>query len=181
MLENWPWDKEQLKSISKHYETGKSMDDDELSDLLIKAGNIIVGNSNMKRVLLANFDMAIHQLSESEAQNVDLVEKWDSMMKEYCLGTIGDSKSHRFSSIFHLMGGYDSGYYGYLWSEVYAYDMYYTKFKTDPLNPKVGYEYKVLGPGGSRDAMESLKDFLGREPNNHAFMKELGISDSSKV
>jgi len=78
------------------------------------------------------------------------------------------------------MGGYDSGYYGYLWSEVFATDMYYSKFKADPLNSKVGYQYKtqVIGPGGSRDANDSLKEFLGREPNNSAFLEELGVSEA---
>lgn len=37
------------------------------------------------------------------------------------------------------------------------------------------YRYKVLEKGGSRDEMESLTDFLGREPQSEAFYKELGI------
>lgn len=35
------------------------------------------------------------------------------------------------------------------------------------------YRDRVLYPGGSRDAMDTLEDFLGRKPNNEAFMKKL--------
>jgi len=38
----------------------------------------------------------------------------------------------------HLMNGYDAAYYGYMYSLVYAADMYATVFKKDPLNPELG-------------------------------------------
>lgn len=67
-----------------------------------------------------------------------------------------------------------------------------TVFKVDPLDPVRGklYRDKILLYGGSRDEMDSLKvnmlniavsleltcflqDFLGRSPDNVAFLKEL--------
>lgn len=85
---------------------------------------------------------------------------------------------HGEATFGHLMGGYDAGYYGYLYSEVYSMDMFYTIFKDNPMDGKRGrmYRHKVLEYGGSREEMDSLKDFLGREPNSEAFYQELGLS-----
>jgi len=82
----------------------------------------------------------------------------------------------------HLLGGYDAGYYGYMYSLVFATDMYETVFKKDPLSPELGklYRDKILLPGGSRDEMDSLKDFLGREPSSEAFMRAL-FGDSISI
>jgi len=38
----------------------------------------------------------------------------------------------------HITGGYDAGYYGYLYSLVFAADMYKTVFAKDPLSPEAG-------------------------------------------
>jgi len=79
----------------------------------------------------------------------------------------------------HLIGGYDAGYYGYLYSQVYSTDMFYTAFKTNPMDPVQGrrYRHTVLEKGGSQDEMLSLTQFLGRKPSTEAFYKELGLSD----
>lgn len=70
------------------------------------------------------------------------------------------------------------GYYGYLWSQVFSTDMFYTAFKKSPMDGATGrrYRHEVLEKGGSRDEMESLKQFLGREPNSDAFFEDLGLS-----
>ena len=59
----------------------------------------------------------------------------------------------------HIAGGYDAGYYGYMYSLVFASDMYATVFKKDPLDPERGrlYREKILKVGGSRDDIDSLK------------------------
>jgi thimet oligopeptidase len=64
-----------------------------------------------------------------------------------------------------------------LWAKVYAEDLF-TKFGDDGvLNSKIGLEFrkKILAPCGGIDADEMVRDFLGREPNNEAFLHSLGI------
>lgn len=56
--------------------------------------------------------------------------------------------------------------------------MFQTVFAKDPMNAKEGRRYRhvVLERGGSQDEMETLKQFLGREPSSEAFYQELGLA-----
>jgi len=65
-----------------------------------------------------------------------------------------------------------------MWSKVYGDDMFSVFEAEGVLSPDVGSRYRdqVLAPGGSRDAIEHLRAFLGREPNNDAFLEYLGLS-----
>ena len=69
-------------------------------------------------------------------------------------------------------------FFSFQWSEVFSFDMFGTRFKQEGLlNPKVGMDYRncILRNGGSKDASEMLKDFLGREPNEEAFLQSKGL------
>ena len=69
------------------------------------------------------------------------------------------------------------GYYGYMWSLSYSYDLFYTKFKASPMDNATGRKYRdvILAAGGSREEEDILREFLGRPPSSDAFLKELGI------
>ena len=45
------------------------------------------------------------------------------------------------------------------------------------MNPELGMKYRqlILGPVGSIDSDVSIKEFLGREPNDEAFIRMNGF------
>jgi thimet oligopeptidase len=61
-------------------------------------------------------------------------------------------------------------YYTYMWSLVIAKDLF-TRFEERLMDTRTANEYrgKVLGPGGSKDGKELVRDFLGREYGFEAF------------
>jgi metallopeptidase MepB len=50
-------------------------------------------------------------------------------------------------------------------------------FESDPMSRKMGMRFRktVLEPGGTRNGMYLLKQFLGRKPNAEARYKELSL------
>lgn len=171
MFEYWTWERDLLKKMSKHYKTGELLPD-ELIDRMIRAKNHAQGFYIMRQLLLGTFDMAIHTATEL----VDPVQTYANLYKQM-IG-IDVSPDQLWPAGFGHLMEYDAGYYSYLWSEVYAADMF-TRFRHEGvLDPKVGMEYrkKILEVGSSRDEMESVVDFLGRKPNNKAFLQDMGLA-----
>ncbi|KAL1969834.1 hypothetical protein VTN77DRAFT_7343 [Rasamsonia byssochlamydoides] len=204
MLENWCWTPSQLKSLSRHYSTlspeyFKSWEEqapavtpkppekipDELIENLIRTKHVNDALFNLRQLHFGIFDMTVHEPESHEAiEKLNISETYNKLRKEISqiegpevLGE-GNEWGHGEATFGHLMGGYDAGYYGYLSSQVYSTDMFYTVFKSDPMNGKEGRRYRhvVLEKGGSQDEMKTLTEFLGREPKTEAFYKELGLA-----
>jgi Zn-dependent oligopeptidase len=77
----------------------------------------------------------------------------------------------------HLMGGYDAGYYGYLWAEVIGDDMW-SRFAAEGVtSPEVGAAYRraILEPNGSKPGDELVRDFLGRPYSIDSFLRMRGM------
>ncbi|CAK7895048.1 saccharolysin [[Candida] anglica] len=176
-FEYWTWSVNEIKSLSSHFETGEQLDDDLIAQL-VKSKNVNGALANLRQLHFAFFDMKLHTISkEEDLRKVDLVSLWNNLREEICLISNGGIDTYGYGSFGHIAGGYESGYYGYLFSKVYADDIYYSIFKKDPLNVENGMKYRdsVLSKGDSRDVLESLVELLGREPTLDAFLEELGL------
>ena len=169
MLEHWCWEPDVLNSFARHFETGAPLPK-ELLDSLIAAKQLDSGIMALRQLFFATLDLAYH----SPGFNGDTTETLEALHDitgfPYTPGT-------HFQSGFGHLFGYDAGYYGYLWSQVFGDDMY-TKFEaTSPMDSDTGLHYRrtILERGGTADGDQLVRDFLGREPNNEAFLRGRGL------
>jgi Zn-dependent oligopeptidase len=173
MFENWAWKEDVLKLLSGHYKEPKKKLPSDLLNRMLKAKLLNVGAFTLRQVFFALIDMHYHT---TPVENT--TAKWYELFPEIT-GFHLMPDTNPDASFGHLMGGYQAGYYGYQWSKVYAEDIF-TKFeKNGYFDEKTGLEYreKILSPGGSRNPDEMVRDFLGRESNNEAYLNALGIDN----
>ncbi|KAJ7288408.1 metallopeptidase MepB, partial [Mycena rebaudengoi] len=169
MLENWCWESKVLQKLSSHYKTQEPLSP-ELIEKIIKRRRLHVGLFHLYQIFLAQFDIKLHTTEEA----ADSTSLWNTLWEQINLLKF-KKLSAGHGAFEHLSGDYSAGYYGYNYSLVFAADMYTTVFKDDPLDPARGklYREKVLKYGASRDELDTLEDFLGRPPNNDAFLELL--------
>ena len=173
MLENWAWKKESLALFAKHYKTGAIIPD-ELVEKMIAAKNVNSGTKNLQQIYYGTLDFTFHDgfiPTEKETTTTIVKDLQNSItLYPYVEGT------HFQASFGHLVG-YAASYYGYKWSEVYAADMFSVFESEGMLNAEVGARYRktILEPGGTKDPLILVSDFLGRKPNNKAFIDNLGL------
>ncbi len=172
MLESWMKDKEILKMVSSHYLTEKSLPDDLIEKRLelLKFGQGLFVTSQLS-LGMVSLELFGPTLTESLA---DTYKRFAESNVKYLAY---DTDTHRYCSFGHLTGGYGPKYYGYLWSLVLACDVFEQIEKEGLLNPVAGKKYvdAILSCGGSKDANDMLRDYLGREPRFDAFYKKMGL------
>lgn len=179
MLENWVYEGDALKLMSKHVDTHQPIDDATIEK--IRNSRIVMeGYSSKRQLVFGLFDMKIHTPPVSTQSNSD-ANKVFAQVYESTLGIDYPASFCVPASFSHLMSDdYSAGYYGYKWAEVISTDMYYSMFKGNPLNEHAGQHYRktILDPGATKDAMDLVRDFLGRNPSNDNYQKFLGIDES---
>jgi thimet oligopeptidase len=172
MLENFVWDPAILKEISSNVETGAPLPDD-LIQKMIAARYFDEATGTVAQDFYATVDQLFHTM----APPVDTTAVWKTTYNAMTPGKFVDGVYPQ-ASFGHLMGGYEAGYYSYLWAKVYAQDMF-TAFKSGGLeNPAVGARYRndILAPARSLEPDVEVRNFLGRPMDPGAFYREEGIT-----
>lgn len=166
-----------LARMSRHHATGEPLPA-ALAERLAASRRAHSGLFNTRQILLATFDQQLHTLPASAAAPppVDTAVMLKTLHDDL-MGVPMTPGTNFAASFGHLAGGYSSAYYGYLWSDVYAADIFATLFEADPLNAAAGLRYRraVLEVGGSVDAAVFLRTLLGRAPSNAAFLRAKGL------
>jgi Zn-dependent oligopeptidase len=172
MLENFVRQPEVLNRLSGHYQDPNRTLPRELLEKIVAAEGVGKAIGVLRIVALSVLDMTYHT-----AVPVDTTALMEKIFVEtgYLAPTPGTHFQARFG---HIMGGYEAGYYGYMWSRVFAQDIFSRFEKEGILSPVVGGDYRrfILEKGGSEDEEQLLIQFLGRKPDEAAFLRSLGVT-----
>lgn len=171
MLEEWLIDKDILKKVSGHYLTGESLPH-EIIDTIIELKNLTSGYFVTRQGYLSSIALSYFGAAKDKDAYTIMQRLYTKIMKY----TAFSPDNHFYTSFGHLTG-YGAKYYGYLWSKVFALDIFATIKQHGLLNPEIGKKYvkEVLSKGGAQDPNELLYNFLGRAPNTKAFFEEMGL------
>ena len=171
-LENWAWEPEVLDTISGNYADPDEKLPEDLRDRIIAARDLGAGLKYTRMLVISTEDMAFH----TAAGPVDTMGTADRIYEDL-MGIPPLEGGHEPATIGHFMGGYDAGYYSYLWAEVYALNVF-ARFKKDGLsNAATGTAYRhwILEQGNMQDGNVLLKGFLEKDPSMDVFYERLHI------
>ena len=171
MLEEWMWDANILKMVSSHYKTKEPLSDEMIAQIQA-VKNFDSGETAMRQLALASVSLEYFL----PGAHKDIAGIWKKNQTSYRKSVSFDEDNKGFASFNHITH-YGAKYYGYMWSKVYALDLFYYIKPYGLLDRQIGERYtkEVIGKGGSQEPMELLRNFLGREPNSEAFFKDLGL------
>lgn len=173
IFENWTWNYDAVKLFAKHYETREVMPE-SLFNKMLASKNVGSGIDASRQVFLGTYDLTLHDVYDpsGEVSTTDLL----IVMQNEIMATPYQEGTH-FQAAFGHLNGYGSSYYGYMWSKVYAQDMFSVFEENGILDNATGLRYRdiILAKGSSEDPLDLVKEFLQRDPNNEAFLRDLGL------
>jgi thimet oligopeptidase len=175
IMEHWVWEPAILQRFARHFRSGEPIPT-ELVERMAAARYLNVGVRATRQVFFGTMDLALHT---ADSPDIDAIAR-----DAYAVtGLPYPDDTFYLARFGHLMGGYDAGYYGYLWAEVLGDDMW-SRFATEGVTSRqVGHDYRraILEPNGSRSGDQMVRDFLGRDPSPDSFLRMRGMSRSGSA
>jgi peptidyl-dipeptidase Dcp len=174
LYEHWFMHPQVLKRFARHYQSGKPLPE----SLLKKIGaarNFNQGVATVEYLASAIVDLDLHALENADRLDIDTFEA-ETLERIGAPAEIG--MRHRIPHFQHIIGGYASGYYSYMWSEVMDADAF-SAFEEagDIFDAKLAaklYE-NIYSAGGARDPAKLYKAFRGRQPKVQALLVKRGL------
>ena len=175
IMENWAAEPEVLKMYAKHYITGKVMPE-ELMNRLMNSMKFNEGFNTVEYVAASLLDLDWH--SFTEPQKVDVINFEKESMKK--MGLMEEILPRYRSTYFsHIIGGYDAGYYVYLWAAVLDADAFQSFVDSKDLyNKQIAAKFRkyILTEGGSDEGMVQYLKFRGQEPSREPLLNKRGLN-----
>ncbi len=159
LYEEWAWDPGVLARFARHRESGEPIPA-ELVARMRRADEHGKGVHVSLQMLYAALSLALHERDPSGLDPLGVLVE----LKRRRLPFPHEPGSRFLASFGHLHG-YSALYYTYMWSLVIAKDL------LGGFGGELGrtaearrYREAILAPGGSRDAADLVRDYLGRDP-----------------
>ncbi|KAK6226540.1 peptidase family m3 [Colletotrichum tabaci] len=202
MLEKWCWMPDELVKMSRHYtrvdpaymskwreehpaggEPPPEKIPEALVERLVESRELNRGLWFLRQLVFAILDMAVNNQESTKAlRELDEVKFFNDLQDCLTLRPNPDERGYGLVHSTHLIALYDAGYYAYLSAQAFAADFFETCFARDPRSPETWDRYRrqILECGGSRNAMEMMTEFLGREPGPGALLQSLGSTKEDR-
>ena len=176
VMENWCYEPAFLNSFARHYQTNDSIPVEYIQKIK-EAEKYLAGWLCLRQLNLGLVDFAFHTLKEPVEGSIEEFE--NKYMRELLPPVKGCNTSTAFTHIF--AGGYASGYYGYKWAEVLDADIF-SRFKERGIFDKAtadAFRREILSKGGTEHPSVLFRNFMGRDPNNNAFLMRCGFVEET--
>ena len=185
IMENWAFQKEVLSSYARHYQTGEVIPDSLVAKIeAVETFN--QGFMTTELVAASILDMKWHLIDDRSFAAAQDDSKCSSSFVEafeekICkeMGLIDEIiPRYRTTYFAHIFsGGYNAGYYSYLWAEVLdkdAFELFRQKgiFDTETA---MSFRRNILEKGGSDEAMDLYRRFRGADPDPKALVRARGL------
>jgi oligopeptidase A len=176
-LENYAWQREVLRKISSHRETGAAIPDEKIATL-IASRTFLAGLAMLRQLEFALFDIKLHARLQP-ADEAEVQSLLDEVRRSVSVVSTPDYNRFQCSFAHIFAGGYAAGYYSYKWAEVLAADAFAAFEERGAFDAETAARFRraILAAGGSRDAMDCFIAFRGRAPELDALLRQAGIID----
>jgi thimet oligopeptidase len=174
IFENWILDYNIVSGFAKNYKTGEVLPKATF-DNLQASKKIGSGLATMQSLMRCVYDMNLYDKYNAAAP-VNTDDIWRNIDKQYGVMDFYPQGTHYQANWIHV-NTHPVYMYGYLWSEVYALDMFSVFEKNGLTDTKTGVKYRelILSNGTQRDIVKAVEEFLGRPSDNKAYIKNLGL------
>lgn len=169
----WP---EVVANYAVHHETGEAMPQ-VLVDKLHASEQFNEGFQTSEYLAAALLDQAWHSITADDS--VTNVAEFEAKAIA-AVGLDNPAIPTRYASTYFahtFAGGYDAGYYSYIWSEVLDADTVDWFKENGGLTRANGdrFREKLLGVGGKMDALDAYRKFRGRDAVIEPLLKRRGL------